>query len=163
MLPPKPRRSTITKVYPRSMSRAPSMKSWKRADGPTRSHPPGDVSPACEKYGPTDRITGVFACGGRCAGRSTSACSSTSLPSEDGKYASVHAAPLGTRGFSSWVIGASAAADAGAACATEGRPVVRLVMMASAPAAATGETTLLRMFIHSPPNSRRDRLVSHRG
>src|SRR5689334_10923417 len=50
-------------------------------------------------------MTGVRAPAGRPAGRRTSACSSTSLPSEEGKYSSVQSALSGTRGFSSWETG----------------------------------------------------------
>ncbi len=103
VLPPKPRRSTMTYVYPRANRPVPVVKSENRLDGPVWVHPSGPVWPACPKYGPTARITGVFALAGRLAGRSTSACSSTPLWSADGKYASVQTAPSGTRGFSSCV------------------------------------------------------------
>src|SRR4051812_18313230 len=72
--PPKPRRSTITKVYfgpsVRVNSLAPSTKSWKRSDGPafgpTGSYgvfstgPAALVWPEWLKYGPIEMMTGVL-------------------------------------------------------------------------------------------------------
>src|SRR3954468_23182874 len=98
--PPKPRRSTITNVYPRSISLAPLTKSRKRSEGPVdgpcgsydvpSTGPAGPVWPEWLKYGPIDRITGVRAVGARFDGRSTSACSFT--PSADGIVACDHVA-----------------------------------------------------------------------
>ena len=117
--PPKPRRSTITTVYPWAIRSAPSMRSVNRCEGPATGCPSSPVCPMWLKYGPTDRITGVRASAGRCAGRSTSACSSTSSPlfdgSEEGKYSCVHTAPSGTCGFCSWVMPSFSSAEAAVA------------------------------------------------
>src|SRR3954466_15844787 len=94
--PPKPRRSTITKLQPFLSRPGPSTKSWKRSDGPafgpTGSYwvpsagPAGPVWPEWLKYGPIETMTGVLVASVAPLGRRTSACSVT--PSEDGIQAS---------------------------------------------------------------------------
>src|SRR3954471_11287118 len=91
--PPKPRRSTITNVYPRSIRCAPFTKSRKRSDGPvlgpSGSHevpstgPAGPVCPEWLKYGPIDRITGVLSAFFEPFGRRMSAYS-VAVPASDG-------------------------------------------------------------------------------
>src|SRR3954453_9644490 len=102
--PPKPRRSTITNVYPRSIRCAAFTKSRKRSDGPVlgpsgsydvpSTGPAGPVCPEWLKYGPIDRITGVLSVAARFFGRRMSACRLT--PPVDGIEACDHAAPGGT-------------------------------------------------------------------
>src|SRR3954468_9168286 len=91
--PPKPRRSTITNVYPFFRRPEPSTKSWNRSEGPafgpTGSYcvpstgPAGPVCPEWLKYGPIDRITGVLSAFLEPFGRRMSACSVAS-PAGDG-------------------------------------------------------------------------------
>src|SRR3954454_7418562 len=91
--PPKPRRSTITNVYPFFRRPEPSTKSWNRSEGPafgpTGSYcvpsagPAGPVCPEWLKYGPIDRITGVLSAFFETFGRRMSACS-VAVPASDG-------------------------------------------------------------------------------
>src|SRR3954447_26861720 len=78
------------------------MKSKKRADGPASpvgvygvpsTGPAGPVWPEWLKYGPIERITGVFAVAGSPFGRSTSACSV--VPSDSWMYSCVPVALSG--------------------------------------------------------------------
>lgn len=75
----------MTKAYPSSNRSVPSMKSWKRAEGPVRDQPSGPVWPACAKYGPIDRMTGTFSFRFSPSGSRTSACSRVPERSADGK------------------------------------------------------------------------------
>src|SRR3954449_12073546 len=91
--PPKPRRSTITNVYPSVRRPEPSTKPWNRSEGPafgpTGSYcvpsagPAGPVCPEWLKYGPIDRITGVLSAFLAPFGRRMSACNVAS-PASDG-------------------------------------------------------------------------------
>ena len=56
-----------------------------------------------------------------------SACSSTSLPSEDGKYASDQLAPSGTRGLSAWVTPSASAGAAATGAVTYEREIGNLL------------------------------------
>src|SRR3954449_228007 len=75
------------------------MKSKKRADGPASpagvygvpsTGPAGPVWPEWLKYGPIERVTGVFALSGSPFGRSTSA--GNVVPSDSWMYSCVHLA-----------------------------------------------------------------------
>src|SRR3954468_4598683 len=94
------------------------MKSLKRSDGPagptgsydvSSAGPAGPVGPEWLKYGPIERITGVFWVGAIPFGRRMSACSVT--PPDDGKVASLQSAPSGT-GAADAVAGRAAASRA---------------------------------------------------
>src|SRR3954471_16203585 len=121
------------------------MKSKKRADGPASpvgvygvpsTGPSGPVWPEWLKYGPIDRITGVFASAGSDAGRSTSAWSF--VPSASRIEAWVHFAPGGG-------VLRSSAAKAGlaserAAATTAGASRVRMETPTRAPREACGHS-----------------------
>src|SRR3954449_12715606 len=134
--PPKPRRSTITNVYPFFRRPEPSTKSWNRSEGPafgpTGSYdvfsagPAGPVCPEWLKYGPIERITGVLSVFFEPFGRRMSACSVAS-PASDGdlKKASVQSASGYATPDAAAAPGVAATATAASTSTNRHRPNMR--------------------------------------
>jgi hypothetical protein len=75
----------------------------------------------------------------------------SSTPPDDGKYASVHAAPSGTRSFSSCVTGSSWVTGSSATAVAAGAPLAAMVSMTAAAIAGAVLVGLVRGLIERPP------------